>query len=147
MTKTHTQSISREKFLRLCARIALGLAGMLGLGGLVRYFSHQSDPGPPNSYTLGLVKDFPQDGTLVRPDIPAVIYQSEGNFRAYSLICTHLGCTLEESDGGFSCPCHGSYFSPDGEVLKGPAADDLPTLEVEITEDGELIVHITRGQL
>ena len=147
MIKSRSQSISREKFLQLCTRIALGLAGILGLGGLVRYFSHQSESGPPSSYILGLAKDFPPNGTLVRPDIPAVIYQIEGNYQAVSLICTHLGCTLEENGEGFSCPCHGSNFSPDGQVLKGPAVDDLPSLEVEITENGELVVHVPRGKL
>jgi cytochrome b6-f complex iron-sulfur subunit len=147
VTKTRSQPISREKFLQLSARIALSLAGILGLGGLVRYFSHRSESGPPSTYHLGPAADFPRGGTLIRPDIPAVIYQTEGKFRAYSLICTHLGCTLEEDGKGFSCPCHGSEFSPDGVVLKGPAVDDLPALEVEITESGELLVRIPRGQL
>lgn len=145
MNKTLSQSITREKFLQLCTRLALGLAGILGLGGLIRYFSHQSESGPPCSYELGLIKDFPPSGIMVRPDIPAVIYQTEGDFRAFSLICTHLGCTLEVSEEGFSCPCHGSDFSPEGQVLKGPAVEDLPALEVEITKDGALVVHIPRG--
>ena len=41
-------SFPRRNFLRLSAKLALGLAGILGLGGLVRYFSHQpEDKLPP----------------------------------------------------------------------------------------------------
>lgn len=145
MNKKNPPKISRGKFLQLCTRIALSLAGLLGLGGLVRYFSHRPEAGPPSSFDLGRAKDFPASGVLVRADIPAVIYQSIEGFRAYSLICTHLGCTLEESGEGFSCPCHGSEFSKEGTVLKGPAGGDLTPLEVEITPEGILWVHKTGG--
>ena len=137
--------LSREKFLKLCTRITLGLAGLLGLGGLVRYFSHKPAPGPPSIYNLGPADEFPASGKLVRSDIPAVVYRRNKGFQAFSLICTHLGCTLEEIGEGFSCPCHGSEFDTVGEVLKGPAGEDLDTLEVEVTEDGEVLVHIRGG--
>ena len=141
------QPLSRGKFLKLCTRIILSLAGLLGLGGLVRFFSHKPDPGSSKTYTLGLADDFPLSGKLIRPDIPAVIYKTDQGFQVYSLICTHLGCTLEESGNGFSCPCHGSEFDPVGKVVRGPAQDDLPTLELEITEGGELLVHTGGGIL
>lgn len=147
MSKASSRSFSREKFLQLCTRICLGLAGILGLGGLVRYFSHQPEPDHPSTFDLGPAADFPSSGSLVRSDIPAIIYQTDQGFQAYTLICTHLGCTVEESEGGFSCPCHGSTFSADGRVLTGPAVDDLEALEVELTETGNLLVHISRGDL
>lgn len=145
MNKKSPRKISREKFLQLCTRIALSLAGLLGLGGLVRYFSHKPEAGPPSSFNLGPAKDFAASSIAVRPDIPAVIYHTEEGFQAYSLICTHLGCTLEEDGEGFTCPCHGSEFSRDGKVLKGPAGKDLDSLAVEITENGDLVIHAARG--
>ena len=141
MNQPKPQELSRGNFLKLCTRIALSLAGLLGLGGLVRYFSYKSDPGPPSMYNLGPVADFPSSGKLFRLDIPAVIYRHKEGFQAFSLICTHLGCTLEESGEGFSCPCHGSQFDPVGKVLKGPAGEDLDNLEVEVTEDGDILVY------
>jgi Rieske Fe-S protein len=78
---------------------------------------------------------------LLRLDIPAVIYQTSQGFQAFSLICTHLGCTLEEQGEGFSCPCHGSKFSADGKVIQGPAQADLDSLEIEVMESGELLLH------
>jgi len=141
MTKEKVNSLTRGKFLQLSTRITLGLAGLLGLIGLVRYFSHQPETGPPSIYNLGPINDFPPNGKLIRLDIPAVIYRTGDKFQAYSLICTHLGCTLEEAPEGFACPCHGSAFSAEGAVLKGPAVDNLPPLEVEISEAGDLLVH------
>ncbi|NQS91595.1 MAG: Rieske (2Fe-2S) protein [Chloroflexi bacterium] len=137
-------SLPRRKFLQLGTRIAIGLAGLLGLGGLVRFFSHEPDPSHPTSFDLGGVSEFPIDGKMVRRDIPAVIYQTKDGFISFSLVCTHLGCTLEEDGDHFSCPCHGSQFGQDGRVLIGPATKSLTTLEIEITEESHLILS-TRG--
>jgi Rieske Fe-S protein len=66
------------------------------------------------------------------------------DFRAYSQICTHLGCsvlpTLNEQHN-MHCPCHGSVFSSeDGSVVNGPAARALPSLPVSMDDQGRLVV-------
>jgi len=45
--------------------------------------------------------------------------------RGLSLKCPHAGCDVEEVDGEFVCPCHGSRFSLKGKLLEGPAESDL----------------------
>ncbi|MGC2854721.1 FAD-dependent oxidoreductase [Novispirillum sp. DQ9] len=62
----------------------------------------------------------------------------DGALHAVSAICTHMGCVLgwngvEES---WDCPCHGSRFSIDGDVLHGPAVADLEQFDVEAGADG-----------
>jgi len=141
MKKRISQHFHRRNFLKVCTRIALSLASLLGLGGLIRFFSFQPDPGSPTRHLLGSLENFPTSGILVRPEIPAVIYRKEQGFQAYSLICTHLGCTLEEAGNGFSCPCHGSEFDRAGKIIQGPAREELKALLVEFTDDGELLVH------
>ena len=136
--------LNRKKFLQLSTRLALSLAGLLGLGGLVRYFSHKPSTNTPSSFDLGLAAEFPISGKLIRLDIPAVIYLTQNGYQAYSLVCTHLGCTVEEDGENFNCPCHGSQFDQDGNVLKGPASNRLPALKVLQTEDGKLILE-TKG--
>jgi nitrite reductase/ring-hydroxylating ferredoxin subunit len=128
--------LSRRDFLRLATNLFFGLGGLLGFCGLVRFLSYLSDPGPPTEFDLGDESDFPPGSRTLRADIPAVILrQPNGEFAAYSLVCTHLGCTVEAEGEEFACPCHGSRYTADGMVLHGPARDPLKKLRVEILED------------
>ncbi len=40
--------------------------------------------------------------------------------------CPHLGCALKYNpqEHSWDCPCHGSRFAEDGQLLNGPATDD-----------------------
>jgi cytochrome b6-f complex iron-sulfur subunit len=51
--------------------------------------------------------------------------------------CTHLGCTFpwNEIDQQFQCPCHGSRYSPDGSVVRGPAPLPLKLVHVTVKDD------------
>ena len=55
--------------------------------------------------------------------------------------CTHLGCLVQPdpATGGFSCPCHGSQYSADGEVTRGPAPYPLKLARVESQVSGASI--------
>ena len=57
------------------------------------------------------------------------VYRDDaGNLHAVSLRCTHLGCLLRfnQAEVSWDCPCHGSRFDVDGNVLEGPATRPLP---------------------
>ncbi len=63
---------------------------------------------------------------------------------AYTAICTHTGCEVEEwlpDEQLLSCPCHSSKFDPkDGaRVVDGPAPRVLPALPLKVA-DGKLVV-------
>jgi Rieske Fe-S protein len=61
------------------------------------------------------------------------VYRDEdGVLHGVSLRCTHLGCLLHfnDADRSWDCPCHGSRFGIDGEVLAGPAVHPLERRDV-----------------
>jgi glycine/D-amino acid oxidase-like deaminating enzyme/nitrite reductase/ring-hydroxylating ferredoxin subunit len=71
----------------------------------------------------------PGEGDIVRHDGEKVAaYRDEdGVVTAVSTTCTHLGCQVSwnRAERSWDCPCHGSRFAPDGEVLQGPAVHRL----------------------
>src|SRR3954452_9621340 len=56
-----------------------------------------------------------------------VYRDADGALHAVSLRCTHLGCLLRfnSAERSWDCPCHGSRFDIDGNVLEGPAVEPL----------------------
>lgn len=64
----------------------------------------------------------------------AGVYKDEhGDLYIVDTTCTHLGCELNwnEAEKTWDCPCHGSRFSYRGEVIHGPAVQNLQTFTNE----------------
>jgi Rieske Fe-S protein len=72
---------------------------------------------------------------------PAVlVHLGNGDFVAYSAVCTHQRCEVAYQGGNLACPCHGSVFDPanGAEVVAGPAPRPLPEIPVKV-EGGEVL--------
>jgi len=75
-------------------------------------------------------------GSGVIVDKIVVTQPSAGEFKGFSAICTHAGCTVNKvADGTIDCPCHGSKFNLDGSVANGPAAKPLEPAAVTVQGD------------
>lgn len=66
---------------------------------------------------------------------------SDSEFVVLSTKCTHRGCQVESAGSQFTCPCHGSVFSLNGERLQGPA--ERPLSRYTVTTD-EQRIYINR---
>jgi menaquinol-cytochrome c reductase iron-sulfur subunit len=66
-----------------------------------------------------------------------VIKHSSSEVKVFSPICPHLGCrySWHSETTEFACPCHGSIYSIDGNVLGGPAPRSLDTLPWKLEKE------------
>jgi glycine/D-amino acid oxidase-like deaminating enzyme/nitrite reductase/ring-hydroxylating ferredoxin subunit len=71
----------------------------------------------------------PGEGDIVRAGGEKVAghRRDDGTLVAVSPVCTHLGCQVNwnTAERSWDCPCHGSRFTPEGDVLQGPAVHRL----------------------
>ncbi len=61
----------------------------------------------------------------------AAFRDDDGTVHLVSATCTHMGCVVGFNDveRTWECPCHGSRFGIDGEVLQGPALHPLKLVD------------------
>jgi Rieske Fe-S protein len=86
---------------------------------------------------LAKAVDIPVGGGTVFPTNRVVVTQPiAGQFKAFSAICSHEGCTINQvADGTINCPCHGSRYSiTDGSVVHGPATRPLHTRSITVRD-------------
>jgi len=71
----------------------------------------------------------PGQGAIMRKGLRkiAAYRDAKGNVHRHSAACTHLGCHLHWNsfETCWDCPCHGSIFGPEGQVLNAPAITGL----------------------
>ena len=134
-------SISRRSFISWLVKGSLAGSVLLGSGMLGRFISFQSEQSTPSQYDLGLAKEYPIGSRIPYPPAQAFLIHNDEGFRAISLVCPHLGCVVNITEAGFSCPCHGSRYTPDGNLRNGPASRALSPLRVEVNQEGHLILY------
>lgn len=127
-----------EKLNRPRRKLLKGIALIGIFGGLLWRFLVPAKKIPPKALLEVKKSDIPLRGALVFKRSRVVIIRREDEIYALSLVCTHLGCTVNVTAENLVCPCHGSIFDREGNVLKGPSDKALKRLDVE--ERGDKLV-------
>lgn len=131
--------MNRRHFIQKAAGTLLLVTGIVAAVSYLRQFFPRR-AGERRRIALGDPKRFPVDTYTFLEDHNLYVYRDHEGIRAVSAVCTHLGCILEKSTEGFTCPCHGSVYNEKGEVLSGPAPTDLAWYEVNRAADGRIVI-------
>lgn len=87
--------------------------------------------------------DIPVGGGTILSEAKIVATQAvAGQYRAFSAVCQHQGCTVGSiEDGTIVCPCHFSRYSiADGSVVNGPTTKPLIPASSASVEGTDLVV-------
>lgn len=77
------------------------------------------------------------EGKIFAAEKVVVTQPVKGEFKAFSAVCTHVGCILDKVEGGkIYCPCHGAVFNvSNGVPVAGPTSVALPAKKIALEGD------------
>ena len=139
-----SESISRRDYLGLAGVGSAAAAIVFSTAGMVRLPKPRVLPEVTGLLRLGNPSTFPPGTVTVLPEHKVCVFGTEDGIGVMSLVCTHLGCIVKKLQTGFDCPCHGSKFGPQGELLGGPAPSSLPWWAVSQAPDGTILVDLSK---
>lgn len=91
---------------------------------------------------LGAASEVPVGGGKIYTAAKVVVTQpARGQYKAFSAVCTHVGCIMSEvANGTIDCPCHGGQFKiTNGAVVAGPPPSPLPARRVKVV-NGQVVL-------
>lgn len=104
---------------------------------------------PAGTDTGLTVADFPVGACTLAMNVKDIyVLRDELGFYAMASRCTHVGCLLPcPVDDVMLCPCHGSRFNANGDLLSGVAASDLEHFLVSFEcVDDEVKIYVDTSQ-
>ncbi|MBI3999124.1 MAG: Rieske 2Fe-2S domain-containing protein [Candidatus Omnitrophica bacterium] len=94
---------------------------------------------------VGRVDEIPVWGSkkVVLGGSAMLVVRTPKEFKAFSAICTHLGCIVywASEKKEIACPCHAGFFDLEGRVISGPPPRPLATHTVNVV-DGKVFVKL-----
>lgn len=141
------EGLTRREFL---INLFVGFGALLGLGSLaMRFFQFLYPVIPPTKTVevpLARQSDIPEGAVQVfnLPQGRVLVSRMDQQLRAFSPVCTHLGCLVhwEEDRRKFVCPCHKGIFDVDGRVVSGPPP--RPLEKIPLVVRGEQVFAVLK---
>jgi Rieske Fe-S protein len=157
-------TISRRRFLQWgIYAVGAGITAVLAVPAIGYFIAPATTSTGSLQTAVGKVSDFTQTGAPKSVNInydyldefkkvsgTATVFvaalkanpSTAGDFRVLSNICTHLGCAVnyDTTDKQFHCPCHGSVYAENGDVVHGPAIKSLNKFDVTV-QNGQLMIN------
>lgn len=130
---------SRRESLLAAGVAVVATAGLAACGSGDEDAAGGATSGATGASQVVAKADVPVGGGVILDGIKVVVTQpTEGDFKAFSAICTHRQCTVTSvEDNVILCRCHLSEFdAATGAVRKGPATQALPAKSVAVDGDG-----------
>ena len=92
---------------------------------------------PKGDGGIAATADVPVGSGVILTAQKVVITQpTEGDFKGFTAVCTHRGCTVNTVTDTINCRCHGSMFSIEtGEPVGGPAPSPLAEKPLAVRGD------------
>lgn len=155
MAERHKPDLSRRRFFNFVGWSSLlAFFGGISVAG-ARFFYPGVLYEPRSTFNAGKPEEYIAPGEGERAVVDErwkknqrvwIIRNSDGLYGLIA-VCTHLGCTPNwfPGEGLFKCPCHGSIYNLEGEVIAGPAPEPMYRPRVSLAPDGSMI--ITTGLL
>lgn len=121
-------------------------AGLLGFGGIILYplLAYLKPPKQSevevSSVSAGKREDLKEgSGKIIKFGSKPVllIHTPDNKFKAFSAVCTHLGCTVQyRNDMGLIwCACHNGKYDLNGRNISGPPPKPLNEYNVILKGD------------
>ncbi len=142
------EKISRRDFFKWLG--GLSLFGFIGSSALatLRFFFPNITYEPSLTFKAGIPDEYAPGSVSTRwiKEQRVWIVRTQKGIYALFGKCTHLGCTPGwfEAEKRFKCPCHGSNFDMNGEVISGPAPKPLYRAAISLSDDGQIVINKAR---
>ncbi len=140
------KKISRREFVDWIIKGGLfaTLAGMI-LPALAYIWPVMGGGPSKQNEEVGSEDEFPLWGSkkVIVGGSALLVIRTPTGYRAFSAICTHLGCLVDwdKQQREIVCPCHAGVFDQEGRNVSGPPPRPLPTYEVKVA-DGKVFVKV-----
>jgi Rieske Fe-S protein len=123
----------------------LFVAGSAGLYGSLQSLEAIVSYEPARILEIGAPQDFVNISMADFQVADRKVSVVKGDNGLYALIrnCTHMGCipNYSEQDGQYLCPCHGSIFTREGDVVRGPAPEPLYRASLTVNNRGAVQIN------